>query len=156
MHPNTYLKFCFSLTLSHTYKECSDYWSVPPSSFPLILFVLSCLLPCELSMFPAPSVSFLVLRCTVLTRITRVTAGSTCLSISVGTQYLNHNRPLMCPVLCEVHCWNPELLSSEAMNSISSAVLKSQHLTSHLTIFWALQSLCPTFPSDLSALEVAV
>lgn len=76
MHRDTYLMFFFPLTISYMYK---DYCNVLPSDFPLCPLLLT--VPCEISMFSAPFISFFVLRATkknilVLTRIIRVAAGS--------------------------------------------------------------------------------
>lgn len=71
MHCDTYLMFFFPLTISYMYK---DYCNVLLSDFPLCPLLLT--VPCEISMFPAPFISFFVLRATVLTRIICVAAGS--------------------------------------------------------------------------------
>lgn len=59
MHRDTYLMFFFPLTISYMYK---DYCNVLPSDFPLCPLLLT--VPCEISMFSAPFISFFVLRAT--------------------------------------------------------------------------------------------
>lgn len=112
---------------------------------------------------------FFVLRPTVLTRIIRVTAGSD-LSIWAPQwvhswrQWLSRESLSIWIMIdhwwarscVQVHCRNPSLLSSEVINSISSAVLESQHFTSRLTVLGVLKSLCLIFHGDRSALEVMV